>query len=169
MHFLESLTFVSKIQDAIIKEFRATLRMLLTKSGEARGKVVAGFRHRSPPGGNFLQIVFLANAQRDRSINAEQLLLQIAGFGIKRRTKIGRYLAQPAVCLLERRSRQLQNVRGIKTSAHRYRTVIRNSRMPQDLCPRGNSSFSVVDKNARLRRLLVESKRAGWHVLIVTR
>lgn len=29
VHFLESLAFVTKIQDAVVKEFRTTLRMLL--------------------------------------------------------------------------------------------------------------------------------------------
>ena len=71
MHFLEPLTFISKIQNAIVKEFSAALRMLLRQPGETTGKFVARFRHRPPPGGNFFQIVFFPNTERDRSINAQ--------------------------------------------------------------------------------------------------
>jgi hypothetical protein len=71
VHFLESLAFVPKVQDAIVKKFRATLRMFLAELTKARRKFVAGFRHRAPPVGNLLQIVFFANTQRDRSINSE--------------------------------------------------------------------------------------------------
>lgn len=103
MHFLESLTFISKIQDVIVKEFGATLRMLFREFGKPTGKFVTSFRHRLPPGGNLIQIVFFANAQSDGPINAQQLLLQVTSFGIKRRTEIGRDFAQPSICFVESR------------------------------------------------------------------
>jgi hypothetical protein len=92
VHFLESLTFISKIQDAIVEEFGAALRMLFGEVGETTGKFVAGFRHGLPPTGDFVQIVFFADAQCDRPVNPEKLLLQIAGFGIKWRAQIRWYL-----------------------------------------------------------------------------
>src|SRR2546422_9564379 len=74
VHFLEPLTFISKIQDAIVKEFGATLRMLFREFGKPTGKLVTSFRHRLPPSGNLIQIVFFANAQSDGPINAQYLL-----------------------------------------------------------------------------------------------
>ena len=133
MHLLESLTFVSEIQDAVVEEFRTTLRMFLGEFAETSGKLVAHVRHRPPPRGNFFEIVLLANAQGDRPINAEKMLLQIAGFSSEGRAEISGYFAQPSFRFLESCARQLQNVRGIKTCAHLYTTVIQNYRMPQDL------------------------------------
>ena len=67
VHLLESLTFVSEIQDAVVEEFRATLRMFLGEFTETGPKFVAHLRHRPPPSGNFFEIVFLANAQGNRT------------------------------------------------------------------------------------------------------
>ena len=134
MHLLEPLTFVSEIQDAVVEEFRTTLRMFLGEFTETRAKFVAHYRHRPPPSCDFFQIVFFANAEGDRSINAEKMLLQIASFGGEGRAEIGWYFAQPSFRFLESCARQLQNVGGIKTCAHLHTIVIRNPRMPQDLC-----------------------------------
>src|SRR5713101_4581312 len=71
MHFLESVTSISKIQDAIVKEFGATLGMLFREFSKPPGKIVASLCHRLPPSGNPFQVVFLANAQSDRSIHAQ--------------------------------------------------------------------------------------------------
>lgn len=75
MHLLEPLAFVTKIQDAIVKEFSSALRMFLREFAKTPGKFVARFRHRAQPGSNFLEVVFLANTQGNRSINSKQLLL----------------------------------------------------------------------------------------------
>lgn len=107
VHLLESLTFVSEIQDAVVEEFRTTLRMFLGEFTETRAKFVAHFRHRPPPSCDFFQIVFLANAEGDRSINAEKMLLQIAGFRGEGRAEIGWYFAQPSFRFLESCARQL--------------------------------------------------------------
>jgi len=107
VHLLESLTFVSEIQDAVVEEFRATLRMFLGEFAETRGKFVAHFRHHPPPRGNFFEIVFLANAQGDRPINAKKVLLKIAGFSREGCAEISGYLAQPSFRFLESCARQL--------------------------------------------------------------
>ena len=132
MHFLESLTFVPKIQDAIIKEFRAARRMFPGEFRETPGKFVARFRHGSPPCGNFFQIVFFANAQGNRPIHTEKLLLEVAGFGIKRPTQISGNFAQSSIRFFQSCSRQLQHIRSIETCAHFKTTVIRNPTMSQD-------------------------------------
>ena len=62
MHFLESLTFVPKIQDAIVKEFRTTLGMFLGEFRETPCRFVAGFGHCFPPRRNLFQILFLSDA-----------------------------------------------------------------------------------------------------------
>ena len=60
----------------------------------------------------------------------------ITCFSVKRRTKIDGYFTQCSVCLVEGCSRQLQHIGRIKTCAHLHSTVIRESRMLQDLCSR---------------------------------
>jgi len=94
--------------------------MFLGKFAKTPGKFVARFRHRAPPSGDFLQVVFLADAQGDRSINAEQLSLQIAGFSVEWGAKIRGYFTDPSVRLMESGSRQFQNIRCIKTGAHAH-------------------------------------------------
>ena len=118
VHFLESLAFVTKIQNAVVKKLRTTLRMFFAKFRKTRSEVVAGFRHCCPPSGNLFQVVFFTNTQGNRSVDPKQLLLQIAGFSIKRRTKISRYFAYSSVRFGERRTRKFKNVRGIETGTH---------------------------------------------------
>src|SRR5947208_12769893 len=62
VHLLESLTFVSEIQDAIVEEFRTALRVFLGEFAKPRSEFVAHFRHRLPPGSDFFQIVLFSDA-----------------------------------------------------------------------------------------------------------
>jgi hypothetical protein len=110
VHFLESLAFISKIQDTVVEKFRAALWMFLAKFREPACKFVTNFRHCFPPGGDPIKIIFLAHTARDRSIHIEELQLEIARFSVERGAQISGNLTQPAVGFVQRLAGYGENV-----------------------------------------------------------
>ena len=56
VHFPESLAFVSKIQDTVVKKFRSALRMLLAEFRESAAEFVTDLCHRFPPTSDSVEV-----------------------------------------------------------------------------------------------------------------
>src|SRR5438874_1988016 len=71
VHLLESLTFVTEVQDTIIKNVGTALRMFFRQPGQSATKLIADIGHRLPPSRDFVEILFFAHTERHSAINTE--------------------------------------------------------------------------------------------------
>src|SRR5947207_12386831 len=71
VHFPESLAFVSKIQDTVVKKFRSALRMFLAEFRKPTAEFVTDLCHCFPPTSDSVEVVFLANAASHGPIHAD--------------------------------------------------------------------------------------------------
>jgi hypothetical protein len=63
MHLLEPFAFVPEIEDPVIVDFGAAVRMTLLQAGEASEELIAHFHHEAPEGGDAIQIGFLPHTR----------------------------------------------------------------------------------------------------------